>query len=174
VGLPNEAPPEESDPLQGHVRNKFPSPNRKRSSTCLVESGQVAASIRKRSGNATGSGSSVETDCGLDEEDPSPSPVIGSPVIGSDPVEEVVKEEATPESGQMAATRTNRRGEATGSRSSVEEDGGDRDAEDSKPSLVTISAQIGSYPDQEVVQEESTTPDEIPSGWVRVKLEPDC
>jgi hypothetical protein len=97
----------------------------------------------------------VETDCGLDKRDSNPSPVISSAVPGLDPVEEVVKEEATTES-------------------SVEEDGGDRDAEDSKPSLVTSSALIGSYPDQEVVQEESTTPDDIPSGWVRVKLEPDC
>ncbi len=73
--------------------------------------------------------------------------------------------------------RTNQRGKATaGSCSSVEEDGGGRDEEDSKPSPVTSSAlPIGSYPHQEVVvQEEATTPDEIPSGWTRVKLEPDC
>jgi hypothetical protein len=36
VGLPNKTLPEESEPPQGHVRNKFPSPNRKQSSTCLV------------------------------------------------------------------------------------------------------------------------------------------
>jgi hypothetical protein len=71
-------------------------------------------------------------------------------------------------SGQMAAARTNPRGGATGSPSSVERDGG-RDEEDSKPSpLVTSSALIASYPNQEVVQE-----DRIPSGWTRVKLEPD-
>jgi hypothetical protein len=70
-------------------------------------------------------------------------------------------------SGQMAA-RTNPRGGAIGSPSSVERDGG-RDEEDSKPSpLVTSSALIASYPNQEVVQE-----DRIPSGWTRVKLEPD-
>jgi hypothetical protein len=100
-----------------------------------------------------------ETDCGLDdEEDRVPSPVTGSAVIGSAPVEEVVKEEATPESGQTAATRTNQRGEATGIRSgSVEENGDGRDEEDSKPSLVTTSssALIGSYPDEELVQEEA-------------------
>jgi hypothetical protein len=56
----------------------------------------------------------------------------------------------------------------------VEEDGGVRDEEDSKSSLVTSSALIGSYPDQEVIQEEATTPDEISSGWTRVKLERDC
>jgi hypothetical protein len=66
-------------------------------------------------------------------------------------------------------------GKATGSRSPVGEDGVGRDDEDSKPSLVTSSAPIGSYPEQEVVQEEATpTPGEIPSGWTRVKLEPDC
>jgi hypothetical protein len=113
------------------------------------------AASKKQRGNATRSGSSVETDCGLDNEDSSPSSVTSSALIGLDPPEEVVKEEATTES-------------------SVEEDGGDRDEEDSKPSPVSSSALIGSYPDQEVVQEESTTPDEIPSGWVRVKLEPDC
>jgi hypothetical protein len=48
-----------------------------------------------------------------------------------------------------------------------------RDEEDSKPSLVTSSALIASYPDQEVVQEEATH-DRIPSGWTRLKLEPDC
>jgi hypothetical protein len=127
------------------------------------------AATTKQRGNATGSCSSVETDCGLDEEDPSPSPLTSSAVIGSDPVEDqVVKEEATPESRQMAATRTNQRGEATlRSRSSVEEDGGaGRDEQDSKQSLVPSrsSALIGSYPEQEVVKEDVTTPNEIPSG----------
>jgi hypothetical protein len=52
----------------------------------------------------------------------------------------------------------------------VEKDGG-RDEEDSKPSLVTSSsALVSSYPDQEVVQEETH---KIPSGRKRVKLEPD-
>jgi hypothetical protein len=58
-----------------------------------------------------------------------------------------------------------------------EEDGGGRDEEeDSKPSLVTSTSALlkDTYPDQEVVQEEATTHDEIPSGWKRVKLEPDC
>jgi hypothetical protein len=50
---------------------------------------------------------------------------------------------------------------------------GSREEEDSNPSLVTSSALIGSYPDQEVVQEEAR-PGEIPSGWTFVKLEPDC
>jgi hypothetical protein len=61
----------------------------------------------------------------------------------------------------------------------VEEDGGGRDEEDSNPSLVTCSARIGSYPAKEVVvqavQEEAiTAPGELPYGWKRVKLEPDC
>jgi hypothetical protein len=71
--------------------------------------------------------------------------------------------------------RTNPRGGAIiGSPSAMEKDGG-RDEEDSKPSpLVTSSdALIASYPDQEVVQEEAIPHDRIPSGWTRVKLEPD-
>jgi hypothetical protein len=67
----------------------------------------------------------------------------------------------------MAAS-IKQRGNATGSYGLNEE-------EDSNPSPVTSTALICSYPDQEVVQEEATTtPDVIPSGWVRVKLEPDC
>jgi hypothetical protein len=123
----------------------------------------------------------VEEDAGvgLVEEDSNLSPVTSSALIGSDPDEEVVKEEATPESRQIAArTRTNQRGASTAtgtSCGSVEEDGGGRDEEDSKPSLVTSSSVLtGSYQDQEVVQEEATTPDVIPSCWTRVKLEPDC
>jgi hypothetical protein len=136
----------------------------------------MAASTKQRGDAASGSGSSVETDCGLDKRGRSPSPVTSSAALSSYPDEEVVKEEATPESGQTAATSmAKQRGEVTvGSCSSVQEDGGGGDEEDSKPSLVTSSALIGSYPDQEVVQEEATIPDEIPSGWVRVKLEPDC
>jgi hypothetical protein len=76
------------------------------------------------------------------------------------------------ESAQMAAARTNPRGGATGSPSSVEKDGS-RDKEDSKPSpLVTSSALIASSPDQEVVQEEAPYLN-IPVGWKLVKLEPD-
>jgi hypothetical protein len=127
----------------------------------------MAASTKRQRGNATDSCSFVETECGLDKEDPSPSPVTSGAVIGSDPVEEGGKEEATTESGQMAATsRTNQRGEATGSCK-----------EDSIPSLVTSSVLRGSYPDQDVVKKEATPdpiPSEIPSGWTRAKLEPDC
>jgi hypothetical protein len=139
----------------------------------------MAACTNQRGGNAIGNWSySVKEDAGggLVEEDSKPSLVSSSALIGSYLEEEVVQEEATPEFGQMAATtRTSQRGasEATGaaSRGSVEEDGG----VDSKPSLVTSSALTGSYPDQVAVQEEeATTPDEIPSGWKRVKLEPDC
>jgi hypothetical protein len=130
----------------------------------------MATRTRKQRGKAADS-------CGLDEEDPSPSLVTSSALaIGSDPVEEVVKEEATPESGQTAATRTNQRGEATlSSCSSVEEDGGaGREEQDSKPSAVTSNARIGSSPGQEVVQEQATKVGKIPYGWKRVKLEPDC
>jgi hypothetical protein len=162
VDLPNKAPPEELEPQQGHVRTYCPAPNRKRPSTCLVETGHTTASTRKQRGNATDSCSSMETDRGLNEVDPSPSRVTSSAVIVSAPDQEVVQEEATTESGQLAATKK---------RSSMEEVGGARDEEDSKPSLVTSSSLlVSSYPDQEDVQEEATTPDEIPS----FKLEPDC
>ncbi len=59
---------------------------------------------------------------------------------------------------------TNQRGNATDSCSSLETDGGhNEEEEDSKPSLVTSSALIGSSPGQEVVQEEA--PGQIPPGW---------
>ena len=106
MGLPNEALKETDQAAQGHIkdRSEFPSPNRKRRSTSLVESGGMVA-------------------------------------------------------------RTNQR------------DGGGRDKKDSKPSLVTSGEPIGSGPGQDAVQEEAS-PDQIlskiPSGWTRVKLEPDC
>jgi hypothetical protein len=73
----------------------------------------------------------------------------------------------------MAAGTNQRNKNATGSCSSVVEDDSGRDGEDSKPSLVTSSVLIGSTTSREVVQEEATS-GEIPSGWTRVKLEPDC
>jgi hypothetical protein len=173
VGLPNEAPLEESEPQRGHVvRNKCPAPNRKRPSACLAE---TASTNQRGKAIRIGNCSCVETDCGLDEEDSNPSPVTSSAIIGSDPDQVVVQEEATPESGQMTATGTNQRGKATGSCSSAEKGGGGRDEEDSKSSLVTYGARIGSSPGQEVFQEQATTTHvEIPYGWTRVKLEPDC
>jgi hypothetical protein len=145
----------------------------------------MVACTNQRGYAATGScWSSAEEDAGggLVEEDSKLSPVTSSSaLIGSNPDEEVVQEEATPESGQMAATRTNQRGAITATGTScgsvLEEDGGNRDEEDSKPFPVKSSAlPMGSYPAHQevVVQEEATTPDEIPSGWTRVKLEPDC
>jgi hypothetical protein len=74
----------------------------------------------------------------------------------------------------LKGARRNQRGKATGTSSSVEENGGGRDEEDSKPCLVTSSAaRIGSSPGQEAVQEQAATLGEIPYGWTRVKLEPD-
>jgi hypothetical protein len=73
------------------------------------------------------------------------------------------------ESEQLAA-RTNPRGGAIGSRSSVENGAGhDEEEEDSKPSpklspVTSTSALVASYPDQKVVQEESTHY-EIPSAF---------
>jgi hypothetical protein len=115
VGLPNEAL-KETDQALGHLvknRSECPSPNKKRRSTSLVESGEMGAS-------------------------------------------------------------TNQRGKYTAS--SVEENGGGSDEDDSKPPLVVTSsaARIDSSPDQEVVQGQATTLGEIPYGWTRVKLEPDC
>jgi hypothetical protein len=116
VGVPNEAPPEESEPpQQGHVKKKCPSSTRKRPSACLAETGQMAASrTHHQRGKATVSGSHVEAHCGRGEEVAKSSLVTtsGSALIGSDPYRYY----------------------------------------------------------QEVVQEEAI----IPSGWTRVKLEPDC
>jgi hypothetical protein len=72
--------------------------------------------------------------------------------------------------------KTNQRLKATGGSSYVEEDGGGRNEEDSKPSQVTSDARIGSSlgQEEEVVQEQATILGEVPHGWTRVKLEPDC
>jgi uncharacterized protein YbgA (DUF1722 family) len=76
------------------------------------------------------------------------------------------------------AWKTPRGGSTVSCISSVEKDGGRDEEQDSKPSPVTSSALIlASYPDEEVVQEEATddeSDDELPSGWTRLKLEPDC
>jgi hypothetical protein len=86
-----------------------------------------------------------------------------------------IKNKMRPDRKELLDELESERGKATGSCSPVGEDGVGRDDEDSKPSLVTSSAPIGSYSEQEVVQEEATTtPGEIPSGWTLVKLEPDC
>jgi hypothetical protein len=79
--------------------------------------------------------------------------------------------ECLAESEQVAASRTSQRGKATGCcSSSLEKAAGGRDEEDSSG-----CALLASYPVQEVVSEEAArTPDIIPSGWTRVKLEPDC
>jgi hypothetical protein len=72
----------------------------------------------------------------------------------------------------------NQRGKATGtSRSSLETDGGFLEEEDSKPSPVTSCGSrsvIASNPGHQVVQEEEPPAGQIPSGWTRMKLEPDC
>jgi hypothetical protein len=73
---------------------------------------------------------------------------------------------------------TNQRGKATvgASSSSLETDGGLIEEEDSKTPPVTSSgssALIASNPGHQVVQEEPTA-GQIPSGWTRIKLEPDC
>jgi hypothetical protein len=77
------------------------------------------------------------------------------------------------EGGEICA-RIKQRGNATASSRSLEEDGDGRSEEDSKPSLVTSGAPIGSSPGQEVVQEQAPALGEIPHGWTRVKVEPDC
>jgi hypothetical protein len=77
------------------------------------------------------------------------------------------------EGGEICA-RIKQRGNATASSSSLEEDGDGRDEEDSKPSLVTSGEPIGSSPGQDVVQEQAPELGEIPHGWTRVKVEPDC
>jgi hypothetical protein len=107
----------------------------------------MAAARTNRGGKATGSCSSIEEDGdGREEEDSKPSPVTSNARIGSRICD------------------------------SVEDDRGgrDEDEQDSKPSAVTSNARIGSSPGQEVVQEQATTLGEIPYGWKRIKLEPDC
>ena len=100
VGLPNEAR-DETEPAQGHVRNRIEclSPaNRKRPRTCLAESGQMAVGTNQE-GKATYScTSSVVNDDDCDEEDPLPSLVNSTVRKGSDPDQEAVQEEATPDS----------------------------------------------------------------------------
>jgi hypothetical protein len=85
VGLPNEAPPEESGPAQGHVRTNQPS-------VCLPNTGEVAASANQK-GNATGRCNSVEAGCGLDKEDAKPSLVTSSALISYSTDKEAVQEE---------------------------------------------------------------------------------
>jgi hypothetical protein len=97
------------------------------------------------------------------------------------------------ESGQKMTDMTNRRDNVTFSGWHVEEDGVVRGEEDSKPSLVTrisvvrgeedskpslvtriSAARIESCQDQEVLVPEEVAVGDIPLGWTRVKLEPDC
>ena len=98
MGLPNDALGE-TEPAQGPASHRFEclSPaSRKRSRSCLAESGQIAARTNQRD-NATVSCSSVEEDAGRDEEDPRPPLVTSSTLIDSDPSQEVVPEEAPPD-----------------------------------------------------------------------------
>jgi hypothetical protein len=60
----------------------------------------------------------------------------------------------------------NQRGSATGSCNALEKDAG-RDEESTKVQIT------GSDPDQDEVVKEVATPDDIPFGWTRTKLEPD-
>jgi hypothetical protein len=106
----------------------------------------VAARTNQRADNATGNCSSAEKDAGRDEEDPQPPAVVvtvSSARIDSDPDQEVLQEEATPDGIPFGWK------------------------EDPQPPAVMVSsssARIGSDLDQEVLQEEAT-PDDIPLGW---------
>jgi hypothetical protein len=77
-------------------------------------------------------------------------------------------------SGHIIAVWTSERGNATGSCSSENNYDG-RNEEDPQPAVVTSRTLLrNSGPDQAVVQEEAkATPDDIPFGWTRTKLEPD-
>jgi hypothetical protein len=96
VGLPKEAL-DETEAAQSNVRNRIEcqSPNRKRPTACLAESGQMESMTNQR-GKATGASySSLETDGGPnEEEDSKPSLVTSIVLIGSSPDQEVVQEEA--------------------------------------------------------------------------------
>jgi hypothetical protein len=200
VGLPNEAL-EVTESAQGLVRNRFERPSpayRKRPKTCFAESRQRMATRSTQRGKATGSCSSVEKDTGRYEEDAKPPLVTSGAIISSDPDQEVVQEEATPddipssrrrtkfepssanrkrprtclaESGRTMADRTNKRDNATGSCSAMEKDDG-CDEEDPELPLVPSSVRTRSDPDQEVVQEKAT-PDDLLSDRTRAKLERD-
>ena len=107
-------------------------------------------------GSSTGSCCSVEKDAaGPYEEDPKPSLVTSSLLTSSDP----------------PANRTSREGNARDSCCAAETDAA-HDEEEPKPSLVSRRVRMCSVQDEDVVQEEAT-PDGIPAGWTRTKLEPD-
>jgi hypothetical protein len=97
VGLPNGTLVEETDPGQGHVKNRFacPSPNMKRPRTCLTGSEQMTAKKTSR-GSAIVSPSSVEKDSRRDEEASKPYLVTttSSALVASYPDQEDVQEEA--------------------------------------------------------------------------------
>ena len=93
---------EETEPQVGRVgkRLECPSPdNRKRPRTCLAESGQSKADELNQRDNATDIYTSVEKDTVRDEEDPKPPRMVTSSRvrISSDPDQEVVQEEASPD-----------------------------------------------------------------------------
>jgi hypothetical protein len=95
VGLPNETL-EETEPGQGHVRNRVACPSRnviKRPRSCPAESEQMAPTTNPRV-SAIGNRSSVEKDHGgRDDEDSKPSLVTSSsPIVASSPDQEVVQE----------------------------------------------------------------------------------
>ena len=99
AGPSNEAI-EETETAQGPVRNRFecPSPaNRKRPRSCLAESGQTMAGRIIQRDNATGSYHAAEEDARHDEEDSRPPLGSSSRQIDSDPDQEVVPEETTPD-----------------------------------------------------------------------------
>jgi hypothetical protein len=101
VGLPNQLVKETDQARRGHVRNRSecPSPNRKRPSTSLVESGERGARTANKRGKATVSSSSVEENGGgCHGEDSKPSLLTSSSAarrIGSSADQEVVQEQAT-------------------------------------------------------------------------------
>jgi hypothetical protein len=78
------------------INSECPSPNRKRPSTSLVESGEMGARTNQK-GKATARSSSVEKNGGgRDERDLKPSLVTSSAArIGSHSDQEVVQEQAT-------------------------------------------------------------------------------
>jgi hypothetical protein len=110
----------------------------------------------------------------IEETEPAQGPVRNRVLECPSPADRKRPRTCLAESGQIAA-RTNERDNATGTCKAMKEHDG-HDEKDSSPSLVTTSSTLtGSDPssDQELLVQEEATPDAIPAGWTRIKLEPD-
>jgi hypothetical protein len=111
----------------------------------------------------------------IEETEPAQGPVRNRFFECPSPADTIRPRTCLAESGQIGS-RTNERDNAPGTCNTMKEHDGHHE-DDSSPSLVTAgSTLIGSDPsssDQELLVQEEATPDAIPAGWTRIKLEPD-